>query len=77
MSTGVSPRGVQRFFEAVRTRAVVEGRLYATPDDVTAMAPSMLSHRLVSTADTRIGGVEPRSVVDDLVSETRVPQLEA
>ncbi|WP_299334195.1 AAA family ATPase [Haloplanus sp.] len=77
VSTGVSPRGVQRFFEAVRTRAAVEGRFYATPDDVKAMAPSVLSHRLVLTADARISGVEQRRVVDELLSETRVSQVDA
>jgi MoxR-like ATPase len=74
--TGVSPRGIQRFFEAVRTRAVVEGRSYATPDDVKTMAPSVLSHRLVLTPDARVGGVSTETVVSELLSTTRVPQLE-
>jgi len=34
VNTGVSPRGIQRFFEVVRTHAALMGRSYATPDDV-------------------------------------------
>jgi len=49
VNTGVSPRGIQRFFEVVRTHAALMGRSYATPDDVKAMAPPALSHRIVVT----------------------------
>ncbi|MFO7927768.1 AAA family ATPase [Natronomonas sp.] len=75
--TGVSPRGVQRFFEAARTRAALEGRPYATPDDVKTMAPPVLSHRLVLTPDARIDGAAATDIVADILSDVRVPQLSA
>jgi MoxR-like ATPase len=77
VSTGVSPRGIQRFFEAVRTHAVVEGRAYATPDDVKTMAPAVLSHRIVLTPDARVGGVSVATVVSEILSTVCVPQLNA
>lgn len=75
--TGVSPRGVQRFFETVRTRAALEGRPYATPDDVKAMAPPVLSHRLVLTPDARIDGAAATDIIAEILSDVRVPQLNA
>ncbi|WP_123620140.1 MoxR family ATPase [Halorubrum sp. CSM-61] len=75
VNTGVSPRGVQRFFEVVRTHAALAGRSYATPDDVKAMAPPALSHRIVVTPDARVSGVSTTEIVDDVLSDLPVPQL--
>jgi len=75
--TGVSPRGVQKFFEAVRAHAVLRGRGYATPDDVKATAPAVLSHRIVLTPDARVDGVGPEAVVAEVLEEVPVPQLNA
>jgi MoxR-like ATPase len=75
--TGVSPRGVQRFFETIRTRAALEGRPYATPDDVKTMAPPVLAHRIVLTPDARIDGAAATEIVSEILSDVRVPQLEA
>ncbi|WP_348612595.1 AAA family ATPase [Halobaculum rarum] len=75
--TGVSPRGVQKFFEAVRAHAVLRGREYATPDDVKATALAVLSHRIVLTPDARVDGVGPEAVVAEVLEEVPVPQLNA
>ncbi|ACM56005.1 AAA family ATPase [Halorubrum lacusprofundi] len=77
VNTGVSPRGIQRFFEVVRTHAALMGRSYATPDDVKAMAPPALSHRIVVTPDARVSGVSTTEIVDDILSEIPMPQLRA
>lgn len=77
VNTGVSPRGIQRFFEVVRTHAALMGRAYATPDDVKAMAPPVLSHRIVVTPDARVSGVSTTEIVDDILSDMPVPQLRA
>ncbi|MWV65277.1 AAA domain-containing protein [Halorubrum sp. JWXQ-INN 858] len=72
--TGVSPRGIQRFFEAVRARAALAGRSYVTPDDVKAMARPVLAHRIVVTPDARVDGVPATAIVADVLSATPVPQ---
>ena len=77
VSAGVSPRGVQRFFEAVRANAILEGRSYVTPDDVKAVAPQALSHRLVLTPDARVEQVDAAEIVDNILRRVEVPQLEA
>ncbi|MUV59095.1 ATPase, partial [Halogeometricum sp. CBA1124] len=72
---GVSPRGVQRLFEAVRARAVIRGRDYVVPDDVKAAAPAVCRHRLVLTSDARVRGVDSLDVVDDVLDEVPVPAV--
>ncbi|PSP79304.1 ATPase [Halobacteriales archaeon QS_4_69_225] len=72
---GVSPRGVQRVFEAARARAVLDGRGYVTPGDVKTLARSTMSHRLVLTTDATVEGVEPREVVETALSAVDVPAV--
>ena len=76
VTVGVSPRGTQRLFEAARSRAVVEGREYVTPDHVTTVARPVLAHRLVLTADARVNDVARESVVDDVLDEVPVPTVD-
>jgi len=72
---GVSPRGTQRLLEAARARAVVEGRSYVTPDDVTEIAPPVLAHRLVLTPDATVEDVSKRDVLADVLSSVPVPTV--
>lgn len=44
---GVSPRGSIAFMKAVQGKAYIQGRNYVIPEDVKAMAPFILTHRLV------------------------------
>ena len=72
---GVSPRGVQRVFEAARARAVLDGRSYVTPGDVKTLARSTMAHRLVLTTDATVEGVEPGEVVERAVTTVEVPAV--
>jgi MoxR-like ATPase len=72
---GVSPRGVQRLFEAARAAAVIGGRTYATPDDVKRLAETTLAHRLVLTTDASVEQVEARQVVRDALETVDVPAV--
>ena len=44
---GASPRGSLALYEAVQAHALVEGRDFATPDDVRTMVIPVLSHRIL------------------------------
>ena len=74
---GVSPRGTQRLFEASRARAVIEGRDFVTPDDVKWAAPPVIGHRLILTADARVKGTDPVTIVEDILKNVPVPTVEA
>ncbi|MFP8952732.1 AAA family ATPase [Natrialbaceae archaeon A-arb3/5] len=67
---GVSPRGTISLLRAAQARAVTDGRGYVLPDDVTAEAPVVLSHRIQTTDRERDG----RSVVADALERVPVEQ---
>ncbi len=48
---GLSPRATLQLSRATRARAASQGREYATPDDVKAVAEPVLSHRLMLRPD--------------------------
>jgi MoxR-like ATPase len=73
VDVGVSPRGIQRFYEAARAEALLRGREYVVPDDIKAVAQPTLAHRLVLTADAKVRNVEKRDVVADVLERVAVP----
>jgi len=75
VEVGVSPRGIQRLFEAARARAVVEGRDYVVPDDVKRVARPAFAHRLVLTDEAGVRGVDRADVVADVLDRVDVPAV--
>ncbi|QAU14079.1 AAA family ATPase [Halorubrum sp. BOL3-1] len=73
VDVGVSPRGIQRFFEASRARALIGGRDYVTPDDIKAIARPVMTHRLVLTSEAGIKDVNAETIVADLLDSVEVP----
>ncbi|WP_408956874.1 AAA family ATPase [Natrinema sp. 74] len=73
--TGVSPRGVQRVFEAARAAALIDGRSYVTPDDVKRLARPTMAHRIVRTTEATVEGVEASAVVRHAVNAVDVPAV--
>ena len=50
VALGMSPRAALALQRAARARAVLEGRDFVSPDDVKAMAPAVIGHRLELSA---------------------------
>ena len=73
VDVGVSPRGVQRFFEAARARAVIRGRDYVTPDDIKTIARPVMTHRLVLTSEAAIQDVDAATIVESVLEGVPVP----
>ncbi|WP_336000890.1 AAA family ATPase [Halorientalis halophila] len=76
VQVGVSPRGIQRLFEAARAYAVIAGRDYVVPDDVKTVADAVLAHRLVLTAESSVRSVSKRDVLADVLDRVPVPTVE-
>jgi MoxR-like ATPase len=70
---GVSPRGIQRVFEAARARAVLAGREYVTPDDVGSIVIPTMVHRLILTTEANVEGIDPQQVVHEAFQSVEVP----
>jgi len=75
VDVGVSPRGTQRLFEAVRARSVIRGREFVTPDDVKAVAQAVMAHRVVLTPEARVENVQEASVVETVLDDVPVPTV--
>ena len=70
---GASPRAGLSLLRVARARALVQGRAYALPEDVKAMARMSLAHRLLLTPDARARAVDAGEVVEDALRSTPVP----
>jgi MoxR-like ATPase len=60
------PRASQAFMLAVRARALIEGRLAPSTDDVVALAHPVLRHRMALSFSARAEGMTLSSVIDRL-----------
>jgi len=76
---GASPRASRMLLAASQARAAANGRSYCAPDDVKAMASSVLSHRIIPSATSSEDGIGPdnatREIVQDILRS--VPVTEA
>lgn len=75
ISLGISPRGTMALSAMTRAHALMEGRTYATPDDVLTVAPYTLSHRITLSGDARFAGKTAASVLDDILKSVPMPEL--
>lgn len=75
VALGISPRGTMALAAMTKSHALMEGRTYATPDDVIAVAPYTLSHRLSLTGDARFAGKTAESVLGEIIGSIPLPEL--
>ena len=74
---GASPRATLAFLDAAKARAAINGREYVIPDDVKALAHSILVHRLVLSTDADLSDVSSDDVVSDVLKQVEPPGHEA
>lgn len=67
--TGASPRGAQAMLLAAKIRALFAGRFAASTDDVKAVAPPALRHRLLLSFEGEAEGVRTDDVIDELLAQ--------
>jgi len=80
LALGVSPRGSQAFYRAVQAHATVDGRGFALPDDVKALAPRVFGHRVVPATRTTLasrrnsnGAATGERIIEEILSQIEVP----
>lgn len=73
---GISPRGTMALAAMTKAHALTEGRAYAVPDDVLAVAPYTLAHRISLSGEARFAGKTPEDVLADLLSAVPMPTLQ-
>jgi MoxR-like ATPase len=70
---GASPRASMALYRTAQALAALEGRNYATPDDVKSMTKSVLCHRVIVAPETRLRGHDTAKVVDTILETVPAP----
>jgi MoxR-like ATPase len=70
---GVSPRASIFISLAARANAFLEGRDYVLPDDIKAVAPDVMRHRLIVTYQAEAEEVTPESVIAKVLDKVPLP----
>jgi MoxR-like ATPase len=74
LSLGASPRASLHLVRAAKASAAIQGRDYVLPDDVLALAPSVLTHRLLPSVEAAMGGRTTASILESIVNSVPVPE---
>ena len=74
---GASPRATLAFLDASKARAAIHGREYVIPDDIKALAESILVHRLVLSTAADLSDVSSGDVVSELLEQVEPPSADA
>jgi MoxR-like ATPase len=73
LDLGASPRATLALYHAAQALAAIRGRAFVLPDDVKRLAPAVLGHRLIPTAQSRLRGRGATEVVEAILAEHPAP----
>jgi MoxR-like ATPase len=74
VSLGASPRGAVHLLAAAKAAARLAGRDFVTPDDVVAVAPAVLRHRLQLRPEAELERYTPDDAIATAISSVPVPR---
>lgn len=74
IALGAGPRGAIALVRTARAQALLEGRDFATPDDVKAMALPALRHRIQRSPETEIEGLGSDDLLLALLAKVPAPR---
>jgi MoxR-like ATPase len=71
---GAGPRASQALLLASRTLAAIRERDFVTPDDIKAMAPTVMGHRLILQPEFEVEGLSIDEVIQEILQALPVPR---
>jgi len=74
LALGASPRSGVAWLQASKAHAWLNNRDFVTPDDVKAIAPAILRHRLILRPEAQLDGLQVDSVITSLLGQVPVPR---
>jgi MoxR-like ATPase len=74
LETGASPRAGSMLAGAARARAAIDGRDFVIPDDVKALAPALLRHRVILSPPAEINGRKVEEIVIGIIEAIEAPR---
>ncbi len=70
---GASPRATINLVEGARALAMLRGRSYALPEDMSDLVPDVLRHRLVLSYEALSEGLSPDAIIGKIMAKTPAP----
>ena len=77
LSLGASPRATVALYRVAQAAAVLDARPFVTPDDVKAVAPAVLTHRVVIDLDRSLRGATPDGAIASILGAVPAPPVAA
>lgn len=74
LESGASPRAGAMLAGAARARAALDGRDFVIPDDVKALAPALLRHRMILSPAAEINGRKVEEIVLSIIEAIEAPR---
>ena len=71
---GASPRSAVVWLQSSKAQAWLSGREFVTPDDIKAIAPPLLRHRLLLHPEAQLDGVNVDAVIASVLTQVPVPR---
>ena len=71
---GASPRAAVAMLQASKAIALIYGRDFVTPDDIKMVAPAVLDHRILISAEAEMQGYTASKIVTTLINNVEVPK---
>lgn len=71
---GASPRASLAILKSAKANAAVKGRDFVTPEDIVEMAPHVLRHRIILTAEKEMEGVTADDLIDIILKAVEIPR---
>ena len=74
VALGASPRAGLALLRATQAAAAIDGRTFATSDDVKSVAPLVLDHRLIVRPEAELEGIDAHAIVARLLAAVPAPR---
>ncbi len=71
---GASPRASLAILKAAKANAAIRSRDFVTPEDIVEMAPHVLRHRIILTAEKEMEGITADDLIDSILKSIEVPR---
>jgi MoxR-like ATPase len=70
---GGSPRASIYLFRCAKAKALLEGRTFVIPEDVKALAPAVLRHRIILTYEAEAEDLSTDQIIAEILRNVDVP----
>ncbi|MEO7984485.1 MAG: magnesium chelatase, partial [Bacteroidota bacterium] len=71
---GASPRASLAIMNASKAIAAMQGRDFVTPEDILAVVPPVLRHRIILSPDKEMEGITEDDVIKQIIQGMDVPR---